>query len=306
LLERSVVLKALDPEIYAQLRGDPSAHEAMVEAIRRVGRLEHPGVPLIYDMGPHEDIFFFAREYIEGENLASWLISKKGLGEKSPAPTETFRLILEVCRILQHAHQRQVYHHNLKPSNIWIQSPTSSPEAASGESQRKPIHSGYSLKISDFFIPGFSPPAEALDQLNLGFNSKAQNSHFGVSWYYMPPERIYSKHNANRQNDAPNWQATVDVFSLGMILYECLCGEHPYSLIASLGNLSSHSPSPIPPPSLKMPEGTSLPEACDAVVLRAIQKEPCDRFQSIAEFETAIQEILQGFTEKALAGNPMV
>ncbi|MDZ7344838.1 MAG: protein kinase, partial [candidate division KSB1 bacterium] len=299
LLERPVILKALDPEIYSQLRSDPVLHEAIVEAIRRIGRLEHPGVPLIYDMGRHEDIFFFAREYIEGESLASWLVSKKSGNGTSAAPAEALRLILEVCRILQHAHQHQVYHHNLKPSNIWIQpSPSFAEEVNTGVPQ-KPIPLGYNVKISDFSIPGFSEPGEVVDQLNFGFTSKTQNGHFGASGYYMAPERIYGKRQATPQTEAANWQAAADIFSLGMILYECLCGEHPYSQIS---NFSLPHASPIPPPSARMPEGVVLPAACDAVVLRAIQKDPRARFQSIAEFETAIMEILQQSGGKSSGG----
>ncbi|MCI0694983.1 protein kinase [candidate division KSB1 bacterium] len=273
-LERPVVLKVLHPEIYSPWRENSAHYAETVNAIRRLGRLEHPGMALIYDMGEQAELFFFAREYIEGENLAQTLDHNKRL-----PPAIALRLIIAACRIIKHAHRFGVYHHNLKPSNIWQLTPVTAATASHEQGSQLAladfqIRNG-DIKISDFFIPGFNETA-------------------GANWHYTAPELLFQKATGNGSNPAAQSPAAIDVFALGVILYECLCGRNPFAQISRPASLSAWEAVPITAPSKieDNPASTALPPIGDEIVLQAIHQAPQQRFQTVADLEAALQEVL--------------
>ena len=271
-LERPVVLKALRPEIYTRQRSDEAQQTAMISSVRRLGRLEHPGVAMIYDMGSHEDIFYYVREYIEGESLAQTLAAKRIL----PA-AEAVRWLIEVCRILRYAHQSGVYHGNLKPANIWQLKASVMKEPiharallAPPASQSEKITLG--LKISDFFIPGFNKISAA-------------------NWHYVAPELLFHK----RVNNGSALNAAVDVYAVGMILYECLCGENPFNHIDFPTTRSLWEQTPLAALSAINHHSTdiSILAALDEVVQRATHQDPFQRFQTVEALEAALRQALK-------------
>lgn len=151
-LERSVVIKALSADLSAKLAEDEAERERVLAAIRSVAKLEAPGLAAIYDMGFHDGIFFYAREYLEGQTLA-----QAREGGRSFAFAESVKLGLRLCRILALVHRQGVAHGNLKPENIWL--------VANEE-----------LKLADFYVPGFVEPPESA--------MRSQTT----SWYYAAPE----------------------------------------------------------------------------------------------------------------------
>ena len=268
-LERPVVLKALHPEIYLRRSSDTE----MVKAIRRLGRLEHPGVALIYDMGTHEDLFYFVREYIEGENLSQMLASQQRL-----SPEEAARLLIEACSVLRYAHQNCFYHDNLKPSNIWrlksvvMKEPTHVRALlAPPSSAVEKVH--FKIKISDFFIPGF-------------------NEILATNWHYAAPE--LHVHKQANHSQAP--RAAADVYALGMILYECVAGENPLKRLPYPAEPSLWAQARLTPLSTlnHNPANPSLLSALDEVIQRATHKDPLQRFQTIEAFEAALRQVLKG------------
>lgn len=273
-LERPVVLKVLHPEIYSRWRENNTQYTETVNAIRRLGRLEHPGMALIYDMGEQAELFFLAREYIEGENLGQTLDHNKRL-----PPAFALRLIIAVCRIIKYAHQFGVYHHNLKPGNIWQLTPVTA-ATASHEPTAQLVLNDFQIrnggiKISDFFIPGFNETA-------------------GANWRYTAPELLFQRATGTGNNPATQSPAAIDVFALGMILYECLCGSNPFAPISRPASLSAWEAASITPPSKieDNPASTVLPPICDEIVLQAIHQAPQQRFQTVADLEAALQEVL--------------
>ena len=279
-LERPVILKALRPEIYVRRRRDQSSHAETVNAIRRLGRLEHPGLALIYDMGTHEDIFYFVREHIEGENLAQSFARQQRL-----SPVEAVRLLLEICRILRYAHQNGVYHSNLKPSNIWRvkSSVLNEPPPAHARALLAPPPSQsekitIALKISDFFIPGYHEITSS-------------------NWYYFPPEL----HWQNADADLAPLRATADIYALGMLLYDCLSGGNPFKAVSFPVERSIWEEVQLTSFSVLTNNRTGLLPALDEVIQCATQRESLQRYQTIAEFEIALRQVLQdpsAFVEK--------
>jgi serine/threonine-protein kinase len=270
-LERPVILKALRPEIYVRRLRDESQRAETVAALRRLGRLEHPGIALIYDMGTHEDIFYFVREHIEGENLAQSFARQQRL-----SPVEAARLLLEICRILRYAHQNGVCHGNLKPSNIWRVKSAVASEPVQARALLAPPPSQsekitIALKISDFFVPGFSEISSA-------------------AWHYAPPE-LHGQNSAVRLNSL---RATADVYALGMILYDCIGGENPFKTMQFPVEASIWEEVQLTPFSVLTNDVTGLLPALDEVIQRATYREPFHRHQTIEEFETALRQVLKG------------
>ncbi|MGH7600986.1 MAG: serine/threonine-protein kinase, partial [bacterium] len=279
-LERPVVLKVLHPETYSHWRENNTHYTETVNAIRRLGRLEHPGMALIYDMGEQTELFFFAREFIEGENLAQSF----DRGMRLP-PAIALRLIIAACRIIKYAHQFGVYHHNLKPGNIWRLTPVTAATASHEQTTQSVLDDfqmrNGGIKISDFFIPGFNETA-------------------GASWHYTPPELLFQKATGNGNNLITQSPAAIDVFALGMILYECLCGRNPFGQISRPASLSAWEAVSMTPPS-KSEDNPALPPICDEIVLQAIHQAPQQRFQTVADLEAALQEVLNQLPAEAPA-----
>jgi len=274
-LERPVILKALRPEIYVRRRRGQSAHTETINVIRRLGRLEHPGIALIYDMGMHEDVFYFVREHIEGENLAQSFARQQRL-----SPVEAMRLLIELCRILRYAHQNGVYHGNLKPANVWRvkSSVLNEPPPAHARALLAPPPSQsekitIALKISDFFIPGYHEIASP-------------------HWYYVAPEL----HLPNAEARLAHLHASADIFALGMLLYDCLSGNNPFKAVSYPVEKSIWEEVQLTPFSVLTNNTTGLLPALDEVIQRATHREALQRYQTIEAFEIALRQVLQGPT----------
>ncbi len=151
-LERRVILKALSPQRSLRLAQDPARREQTIKALQRLGRLEHPGLALLYDLGYQDGLFYYVREYLEGSSLGQSLASKNRF-----SPFETSAIGIKICRVLQQTHKQKIVHGNLKPANVWLM--------ANGE-----------LKITDFFVPEFTATPGAAQRPS------------GSGWRYCAPE----------------------------------------------------------------------------------------------------------------------
>ena len=151
-LERNVIIKALEPAPSLQLAQNDEQREHVLAAIRGIAKLEAPGIATIYDMGFHEEIFSYAREYLEGRPLNV---------ARQFAFAESARMAMRLCRILSVAHRQGVVHGNLKPENIWL--------FANDE-----------IKLCDFYVPGFVATPE------FALHSSAS------SWYFAAPEFLHT------------------------------------------------------------------------------------------------------------------
>ena len=125
-----VVYKGYDPGIGRQvaiktirksLSADRSAESALSERFhneaRAVGRLNHPGIVAIYDLGEHEDIAFIAMEFVEGRDLSQILAATPNL----PEPV-ILRVMHQLLDALAYAHSQGVWHRDIKPANLIITS----------------------------------------------------------------------------------------------------------------------------------------------------------------------------------------
>jgi hypothetical protein len=129
-LDRPLVMKVILPAEASRLLQNDEQRNRVFGRIRAIARLSHPHLAFLYDMGEHEGMLFYGREYIEGKNLTELNFRDE------QRDGEILAMLQKIVRALIYANSKGVAHLNLKPGNIWL-----------SEAQE--------LKITDFHIPGF-------------------------------------------------------------------------------------------------------------------------------------------------------
>jgi serine/threonine protein kinase/Tfp pilus assembly protein PilF len=237
--------------------------------------LEHPQIARFYDAGVDPDgLPYFAMEYVQGQWLTDWCDSNR-LGVSA-----RLELLLEVLKAVQYAHEKHVIHRDLKPSNILV--------TESGE-----------VRLLDFGVAKLLETENA-DQTQLtGVYGRA------LTPDYTSPELL--------RGDALDPRS--DVYSLGVVLYELLTGVRPYQLTnaASMGLLQQAvSTVEVRRPSALIDRDAAAVRAAtheqlarqlrgdlDSIALRALAKEPEDRYSSVAALAEDLQLYLAGRPIKA-------
>lgn len=163
------------------------------------------------------------------------------------------KIALQACDGLGALHENGVYHRDVKPSNIFLTE-------------------GDVVKLLDFGLSRITSIPQVDDRaagLICGTLS------------YLPPERI----NGEEENHL------ADIYSMGVVLYEMLCGKRPFrakNLRELSALITKHDP---PLPSAHSPQA-NIPKGAEWVALRAMKKDPANRFQSMASMREAILEVV--------------
>jgi serine/threonine-protein kinase len=164
----------------------------LVEA-EAIAAVKHPGIVGVYDFGTHDGLPFFSMEFCEGGSLAG------KLAENPLPPREAARLVEQVARAVQAAHEQGIVHRDLKPGNILL-------------------GSDGAPKVTDF---GLAKRVEA------GPGLTATGAVMGTP-SYMAPEQAEGKKEVG---------PLADVYALGAILYECLTGRPPFRAATAFDTL---------------------------------------------------------------------
>lgn len=198
ILEREVAMKVL--------RFDFSNDD---EFIKRFGReaqsatsLAHPNIVSIYDVGEDKGVYYIVMEYVEGQTL------KQYIQQFAPVnPRKAVHIMVQIMAAIQHAHDNQIIHRDIKPHNILID------------------HHG-NVKVTDFGIA-----------MALSATSITQTNSVLGSVHYMSPEQARGG-LANKKSD---------IYSLGIVLFELLTGRLPFdgesAISIALKHLQSETPS---------------------------------------------------------------
>ena len=222
-------------------REDERLRANLLKEARAASLLSHPNIAHIYEFVENPGSDpFIAMELVSGASL------RHILSERRVSVEETLKIATGVAAALAEAHHHGVIHRDIKPGNIQITS--------SGE-----------VKVLDFGIargpaPG-EPTVEAATQTLEGFSGTP---------LYMSPE----------QASGEMLDARSDLFSLGVVLYECLAGKSPFaadSLTSTLARLMSWEP---PQPSRLNPQS---PAKLDRIVLKLLAKDRRKRYASAEE-----------------------
>jgi serine/threonine protein kinase len=238
-LDRLVAIKVIP----ADLSDTPNFLERFHREARTLARLNHPHIVAAYDFGQAERRCYFVMEYVAGSNLRQVL--RRGPLE----PESALAVALQVCDALAYAHQLGVVHRDIKPENILLSEPDLRGEATAARLGR--------VKIADFGL------ARLLDPTDLDFTLTGPEHLLGTP-AYMAPEQFERPHQTDQR---------VDLYALGVTLYEMLTGELP------LGRFPAVS------------ERVDVDPRLNELVLRCLAKEPGQRPGHAAEVRQSMLAI---------------
>ncbi len=267
---RTVVMKTLLPE----MRHDDKENRRLLREARVTAQLQHPNTVPVYEIGRDDrEGLYFTMKRVSGENLFEIL---KRIARGDPAATAAFplRRRLEIvegaAQALMYAHARGVIHRDVKPENIWVGNFGEvilldwGVAKVWGQPDDQPQHP--SLTRSG---------ADSIQAITMAGDRPGTP-------LYMSPEQV----NVNR--------AVVDersdIFSTGVVLYEMAALREPFRgrvLQETFENIIHDNP---PPPSKASPN-LGIPTRLDAVVAKAIAKNPLNRYQTMRELLEDIRAV---------------
>ncbi len=227
-------------------------NEARISAL-----LEHPNIVQVYDFGEVAGDYFLAMEYLRGKDLLTVMRHVRAADRDLPIGVAAFAA-METARGLAYAHglsqggvSLDIVHRDVTPSNIML------------------LKTG-GVKLLDFGI------ARAAMKLR---TTTPTGGLIKGKFAYLSPEQIRGKGIDGRS----------DIFSLGVVLWECLTGQRLFWDPNDLQTMRNILEKPVPPPSLERP---GLPSVLDDVVLRALDRDPNRRFANASQMAEALSGYL--------------
>jgi serine/threonine-protein kinase len=242
MINRIVALKVIDLAEEFDATEIELASASFLREAEVAGRLSHPNIVTIYDVGEQDSHAYIAMEYLKGRHLSEFA---------APDTLLPVDLVLELLSLtadaLDYAHAENVVHRDIKPANIMYDS----------------ISGG--LKITDFGIAKLIDVSRTRTGIVLGTPA------------FMSPEQLEG-HNVNGH---------TDLFALGVSLYQLLTGHLPFrgasmtKLMFVIANEPHQAVTAVRP---------GLPPSLDAIVDRALAKDPAERFRTGAEMAAALRQ----------------
>ena len=252
LIGKAAAVKVLHPE----LSHNTEIVNRFFNEAKATTSIKHPGIVEVFDFGYLESgDAYLTMEFLEGCNLATW-IEQRGKRDEG----EAAMLLRSVCNALAVAHAKGIVHRDLKPDNIFM---VPDPESALGE---RP-------KILDFGIAKLSDLGAAATATRTGAVMGTPT--------YMSPEQCKGAGVVDHR---------ADLYSLGCILYELVCGKPPFTDMGAGEMIGAHL---FMTPARPREHAPTLSEAAEALIISLLDKDPSKRPQTAKELSARLTELAQ-------------
>ncbi|MCP4415227.1 MAG: protein kinase [Chloroflexi bacterium] len=232
---------------------------------RAMASLNHPNIVSVYDFDVYGDnSYYLVMEYVRGGTLKEHLEALARSEERMPL-TNVVKMVAEIADALAYAHRREMVHRDIKPANIMLNE----------ETER--------AVLTDFGI------VKLLGNQAMAYT--ATGALIGTP-AYMSPEQALGKSGDHR----------VDIYSLGVMLFQMVTGILPFDADTPLAVVMQHVNTPTPLPDSIIPD---VPWGLQDVILKAMAKAPEDRFESAGTFAAALRSVdLSGTVSKSAVVAP--
>ncbi|NUO53011.1 MAG: serine/threonine protein kinase [Polyangiaceae bacterium] len=248
--QRFVAIKRLHPH----LQNEPEFVEMFLDEARLAALIHHPNVVPILEVGENEAGYYLVMEYVEGDTLSRIVARTMSMGQLPPRHV-ALRILLDTIAGLHAAHELRddrgqllgLVHRDVSPQNVLV--------GVDG-----------TARITDFGV------ARASSRLTSTAHGKLKGK-----LAYMAPE----------QTRGDELDRRTDLFAMGIILWEVLCGRRLFKADSEAATLQRILVEPVRAPSEVVP---SIPKPFDAVVLRSLDRDPERRFQTAADLADALED----------------
>ncbi|MFW5966491.1 MAG: protein kinase domain-containing protein, partial [Persicimonas sp.] len=262
LLERDIALKTLRPDARSE-----EARRHLLQEARVTGMLEHSSIIPIYDLGTLTDEEpFYTMRVVREQSLAQLLDQMKR--QESPGAdyslTQMVSILRQVCLAVHYAHDSGIIHRDLKPENILV--------GNYGE-----------VFVIDWGV------AKSIDEQHSDDEAHEEHGTLVGTPQYMAPEQALGH--------TGQLGVGTDVYALGAVLYEVLTlqplfeADHVMALLLKVAN------DPVTPPTKRAPQ-REIPQELEEICMRALAKEPAQRFGSADEMARELELFLEGVKER--------
>lgn len=250
ILNREVALKFLPPNLAAA----PDARTRLLKEAQTASRLNHPNIATIYELNLADEQPFISMELVSGRTLRDLL------AHTPLSPAASLAIVRAVAEGLREAHSRGVFHHDIKPANVMVDSRSS-------------------VKILDFGLSELARPDRRPGEPEDEFVTRSSTQAVaGGTVEYMAPERIRGEPG----------DARSDIFSFGVLLYQCLTGRTPFCGETAVDILHAILRTPHAPLRHFLPE---IDPAWDTLLDGCLAKTPAQRFSSMDEILQSLDRL---------------
>jgi hypothetical protein len=238
--------------LHPHCRTDPHLLASFRAEARSASLLDHPNVTVVHDFGEDPDgTVYIVMEYLPGATLQSVIDEERRL-----VPKRAIAIMLQVCAALATAHERGIVHRDVKPDNIIL--------VQSRDDEGFPVEVA---KVCDFGIAALAGP---------GLTVQGDGELTAGTPEYMAPEQAFGRADAR-----------TDVYACGVVLYEMLTGTPPFVGATPKEILARHAQEA----PRRISELVVVDARLEALVMRALEKQPERRFATIRELRAALKKL---------------
>ncbi len=266
VIERPLAIKVLKREVMR----DTATIQRFVREAKAASRIGHPNIVDVTDFGTTPDgMTYSVMEFVNGDTLGGALRAAAPF-----TPHRAVKIAAQIARALGAAHDKGIIHRDLKPENVFLINRDGRTDF---------------VKIVDFGIAKVAPPPGSAAEPRL----TRAGSVFGTP-EYMAPEQAAGRADTDGR---------VDVYALGIILYEMVTGRVPHRGDSMVRTLAMQMLDPVEPPSKVRPD-LSIPPELEHVILTALAKKREARYQTMGELLAALEKVLT-LVGQSVTGSPI-